>query len=117
MGRALLGMHDIENAYIVMARARQQVTGSGAAEVSQLQGQLLEQIAHGAGKQAAARAQRSAACRATAGQARRMRLLCLSDLHVDQGGNLEVLRSVSGTAFLDDVLLIAGVTMECDQGV
>ncbi|KAJ9534221.1 hypothetical protein QJQ45_006958 [Haematococcus lacustris] len=32
----------------------------------------------------------------------------VQDLHVDQGGNLEVLRDVSGTAFLDDVLLIAG---------
>ncbi|GFH26268.1 hypothetical protein HaLaN_24391 [Haematococcus lacustris] len=42
----------------------------------------------------------------------------VQDLHVDQGGNLEVLRDVSGTAFLDDVLLIAGfVTQDCNQEV
>jgi hypothetical protein len=43
-------------------------------------------------------------------RARRPRVFCLSDLHVDKPGghNLEAIKSISGTAFLNDVLIVAG---------
>jgi hypothetical protein len=76
---------------------------------------VLGSLCAGEGNQAASRRRRAAALgQAAAGggsssSGARRRVLCVSDLHVDQGkANMAWLEAVSSSSFRDDVLIIAG---------
>jgi hypothetical protein len=69
---------------------------------------VLGRLCAGEGNQARARARRAAELQQAAGGGVG-RVLCLSDLHVDQSpANLAWLQSLSSSAFQRDVLVVAG---------
>lgn len=59
----------------------------------------------------------AAFCRDAARDRRTIRVFAASDLHVDQGSNLDWCRQLSGTTFLGDILLLAGDVADSLAGV